>query len=582
MNGLAADSPLTNAQKSMLVMEMVERTSSLFYPFGILLHVNGKPFINGAPEMVKAMFDCGVPRIRVMKCGRQVGKSTTQSAEAQAYSAALPYFNTLFVTPQYIMTNRFSKNYYQPMLEKSPIAELVLDRSCDRNEMQRTMNNGSITHFSYAGDAADRVRGIPGDKVIVDEAQDVSRAIVDELYQVTGASQYRLLNLSGTPKTLDGTLEWYWQKSSRSEWIIKCPHAGCHFENIPSIDHHALKMIGDHTLICARCGKPITADSGRWVPSSPGKMADSVGWHIPQIILPRHYANPSNWGIIVRAMKGEIAPHLFWNEIMGESFDLGAKLITLPELQAASTLERSFEWRKAAKGLSQYTVRICGVDWGGRGSDDVSRTKICVIGLTPEGVCETIYADDLSRMPGPDAEVLQVVEVAKHLKCQFISHDTAGTAGTRDVMLIAAGWRPEGLLPMSYTAPWGASLITAHDANERSNRFFYSVNKAKAIAAVCSYVKYGFIKFPKWDIVERYATDFLALIEERTYNGRSGDQYIINRSADLCDDWVHALTFAVLGAYHMTGHYPSLSKAMLEKFGAYKGSPEEDEEVEKL
>ena len=137
---------------------------------------------------------------------------------------------------------------------------------------------------------------------------------------ISASKSYGLIAYAGTPKSLDNTIEKLWLDSSMSEWVIKCPHAGCGKWNIPALEHDLVKMIGPaHDgisekcpgVVCAVCQKPMNprpysqGGTGRWVHRHPEKRWSFAGYHVPQIIMPMHYADQEKWQKLIDKKNGK-------------------------------------------------------------------------------------------------------------------------------------------------------------------------------------------------------------------------------------------------------------------------------------
>jgi hypothetical protein len=183
-----------------------------------LLNLDGKPFSlkDHFPfEPIYKRF--GIPRFMIMKCGRQVSKSTSLATEGILQSAVNSHFKTLYVTPLYEQIRRFSSNYVRKFINDSPVRQALIGEAAAagaQNVLQRTFSNGSIMFFTFCFLDADRVRGIPADKLAIDEVQDINWDFLEILKHCLSASEYGLQQFSGTPKTKDNTIERLWQQSS--------------------------------------------------------------------------------------------------------------------------------------------------------------------------------------------------------------------------------------------------------------------------------------------------------------------------------------------------------------------------------
>ena len=344
----------------------------------LLFSLKGKPYSLDNYFPFEPFFRTRIPRATLLKTGRQVSKSTSLAAQGISTAISMPYFSTLYVTPLYEMIRRFSHNYVREFIESSPSKELLVSEDLAQNVLQRQFNNGSNMYFSYAFLDAERTRGIPADKNAIDEVQDIQYDFLQIIHETLSGSPYAVKAYSGTPKTLDNTMEKLWQDSSQAEWIIKCHHSGCNYWNVPSLSHDLLKMLGPwHEeisekipgVVCAKCRKHLNPRSGRWVHAYPERRWSFSGYHIPQIILPMHYANPEKWDILIGKSQGRANTTFttFLNEVCGESYDEGSKLLSETDLKAAAVLPWPNDWRKAADQIGGYVRRVLAVDWGGGG-----------------------------------------------------------------------------------------------------------------------------------------------------------------------------------------------------------------------
>jgi hypothetical protein len=174
-----------------------------------LLSLNGKPFSLKDHFPFEPMYTrFGIPKKTVLKCGRQVSKSTTLAVQGIIQSAVKPFFKTLFVCPLFEQIRRFSSNYVRPFIQNSPVKSALIGETVAgaQNVLQRTMRNESIMFFTFCFLDAERVRGIPADKLAIDEVQDINWDFIGVLEHCLKASPYKFQQFSGTSKTEDNTL----------------------------------------------------------------------------------------------------------------------------------------------------------------------------------------------------------------------------------------------------------------------------------------------------------------------------------------------------------------------------------------
>jgi len=395
--------------------------------------------------------------------------------------------------------------------------------------------------------------------IAVHNCQDIDPAFIPEIEQTMGRSNWRITDLSGTPKTLDNTIEVEWCKSSMAEWHIPCD---CGYTNDPCIDGDGLKMIGDDTLICAKCMSPIDGTKGYWYHNKPEKRGEYVGYHVPQFILPFHYEDKRNWRKIVAAKQGAIPKRTFYNEVLGESCDIGAKLITETDLRRAATLPISMDINTSRQLIDGYMFRALGIDWGGRGEDTLSFTKLAITGMRPDGRVDLLYGETLGHLPEPGQEVARAMALFKAFSCHILAHDAGGTAGMRDTFMSHAGFNMQAVLPFSYVAAWTKEIVTFHETTETVRRPYYSIDKTKSLLLLIECIKNGYIHFPQWKSCSDLLIDILALIEEKIDSKRGADTYLVRKSANQCDDFAHALNFAAIASFHLNGKWPDLIESV--------------------
>lgn len=744
---------------------------STFLP--ILLQLDNKPYSLANHVMMEPLFSLNMPDQLVLKCGRQISKSSSFAATIVLHSIAIPGFDTLYVAPLQEHTRKFARNYLAPFLDTMTLQNLNTTGQ-SRAVLQRTLSNGSIIYCHYAYTSAERIRGVPVDKVVLDETvagtcrvdtysgpkfifqikvgdllasfdsrgnicwdEVVSQEyhgfracfrltlddgryveatseswirtnlgwmrvsqIIDYLYaeqqagveasrnnareqanvgtllsavpeqpqvgttqarhfevpdlirvrthahqeeeeqrlrgvlelfqyplqsglrlyrspvlsicdlntkdqirleaaeiisvEYTGfhhvydietrhnksflpngiavhncqmmdwdlmpiifetlsASRWFLKFYSGTPSTFDNTLERLWKQSSRAEWVIPC--RSCRHNNYATIEDGVLDMIQNEGLCCVKCRAILNPgdDSCHWVHRVPEKFRHFQGYHVPQVILPMHYANPAKWADLLRKFR-EYPKFRFVNEVLGESYDIGSRPITLTDIKNASDL-----WPNTiheARGHTGYYVqRILSVDWGGGGQSDISTTAIAIMGIKANKQIDVLYMERLERGLPQETEVQRVLELYKIFKCRKLVHDLAGARG-QDVLLIHAGLPKTDIIPMWYVGGMTNTISMHKDAPHRSD-VYYSLNKPTSIRLTCAAIRQRHIHFPSFDTSEPFTHDFLTFTEER----REGinDKFVIVPEGNEPDDFLDAVTYGAMALWFMTRSFPDFA-----------------------
>jgi len=535
-----------------------------------LLSLKGEPYtlIDHAP--FEPLFSLRIPRRMYYKCGRQVAKTTGMAAQAVLQTGTQSHFSMLFVAPRYEQIRRVSSNYVKPFIEDSLIYNLLQNRSVDNSVLQKTFLNGSRMYFSFAFLDADRIRGLSVDAINYDEIQDIDIDFVPVIREAMSASTYMIERFFGTPKTLDNTLQALWDESSQAEWLIKC---GCGHDNIPAQDYDLLKMIGPCGPICARCGKALDAREGRWVHAIPEQRSEDAGYHIPQIVLPMHYEDPTRPGqkptepsdkwiqlLHKRDGRGGYSTAKFLNEVLGEACDIGQKLISLSDVRQASVLNKN-EWRAALDRIGEYSVRAIGVDWGGGGAEGISTTTIVAVGLNMRtGKTECFYAERLNMAFDTILESQRCLAIFKAFQAHIFCHDYGGAGAIREAMLLQAGLPLEMVIPFMYVRASHKKMIELQKPTGFRQRTYFTLDKARSLVLMAQCLRSKQILLPEFQSSESITRDLLALIEERMEARGRADIFLVTRSSSQTDDFAHALNYACMGLWHSQNRYPDLSR----------------------
>jgi len=555
----------------------------------LLLRLKGRPYRLDDYFPFEPFFRTRLPRSVLLKTGRQVSKSTSLAAQGVVFSNSVPYFSTLYVTPLFEMVRRFSHNYVRQFIEDSPVRRLFVGARTMNSVLQRTFLNGSAMYFSYAFLDAERTRGIPADKNVVDEVQDMNYDFLQIIHETLSGSPYNLRQYAGTPKSLDNTVEKLWQDSSQAEWVIRCRHAGCRHWNVPAAEWDLLDMIGPwHRdisercpgVICARCRRPLDPRTGRWVHRFPERRWTQAGYHVPQIIMPMHYASQEKWDVLVGKMNGRggTSPTTFFNEVCGESHDYGAKLVTLTELRAACVLPWRCDAEEARRHVDRYVHRVLAVDWGGGGGtvrsaaarsgeqkrERTSFTVLAVLGFTPDGKVDVVWGHRSNRTHDWEHEAGLCLKALRDFRCSHLVHDYSGAGAGRLVLLLQAGLPAANVINIRYQG-FGRSIMNWHPATADHPYDWYAVDKSRSLVTTCLCIKYGLLRFFSYDYASAddpgLVHDFLSLVEEKVDSRAGSDTYVIVRNPNKPDDFAHAVNMGCCALWWMTRRWPNIAEA---------------------
>jgi len=447
----------------------------------------------------------------------------------------------------------------KPLIQESPLRDSITSVDGDNNMLLRTFFNGSAHFFSYAFLSAERIRGISTAAVVVDEIQDMNFDFLPVIEEtMSGHVEHNSLAFTGTPKSLDNTIEALWQDSSMAEQAIKCE--ACNYWNIASVAQDLLKMIGKNTCICASCGKPLNCYSAVYIHAVPDRRPDFSGYHASQVTHPYHCTYPHKWKTLLHKM--ENYPDVkFKNECLGESCDNATRLITINDLVGATAPERTNTVRSALQKRPLLTTVAMGVDWGGGGDTSSSYTAVAIVGSRPgSDSVETIYLEKFNRSMSVEEEVANILALYKKFNPQFLAHDYGGAGAIREAMLLQAGVSPNKIIPYSYVMAPSKSVIR-YVKSQEGYRKSYNMDKPRSLAILCTMIKAKKIILPEWETSKECLGDFLNLVEDYQERPRGSSVFIISKIAGRPDDICHALNYAASCIWYSQQRYPDMVKA---------------------
>lgn len=400
----------------------------------------------------------------------------------------------------------------------------------------------------------------------VHNCQDMDWDFLPIIAETLSASKWGLHQFSGTPKSFDNTIQALWEECSQAEWVIRCE--ACNHYNIPNVEFDAFNMIGPVTnvakygtgLICAKCGRPIDSRRGFWLHAYPDRFTQFVGYHVPQIIMPMHYAHEKKW-VELLFKRDQRSSAVFLNECLGESCDVGLKLITLNELKSACVLHPN-EWHLARNVpfTERYIQRILGIDWGGGGEDEVSYTTLAVLGLRPDQRLEAVYLERMHAASSDVEEIRRILEVFNVFQCHYLAHDFAGAGSVHETLLIQAGFPVEKIIPFNYMKVSAKPMIYVHGTKD-SARHYYVLDKARSLLLLCTLLKTHHLLLPGYESSQDLVSDFLNIYKETQELGHHGSVLQIKRMPKKPDDIVHAVNYAACAHFHTTQRYPDIARS---------------------
>lgn len=457
------------------------------------------------------------------------------------------------------------------------------DRRCgDAGSDQRTCEAAEIVAIEWVGQQ--RVYDIEtevyhsffANGVAVSNCQDLDPAFLPIIDSCLSHWHQPVTFKSGTSKTKDTTLYMAFEESSQGIWHVRCPRFPCDRDNICCVEGgHLLDMIGPYRsdiseqnpgLVCSKCRKPLNPRSGRWVHRRPELMDYRFGIHVPQPIVPIHYAVKEKWRTLLDKMagRGSYTTGKFYNEVLGEAYDVAYKLFSIDDLKAAAQGIGPNEPDRAKARANRYVFVVLGVDWGGGGDDGVSRTKIAAAGMRPDGIAEVFYGAQFPPTMDSLTDARDVLAAAKLCKAKIIAHDYNGVGLPAEAAMTHFGWSPAQLAPMYYMANLSGDMVSFNQPAGNRARGFYVMDKGKTFKFLSMAVKALKVRFFDYDTANRDSpgllNDFLCLVEN-LIEGTSRNTYTVRRrNKSDSDDFANAVNYATAALWEFTQTWPDLTQ----------------------
>lgn len=387
-----------------------------FLPY--LFRLRGKPYSLKDRELFNVMYDNEYVPETVFMSARQLGKSLNLSRSEVLDAISVPELQLLYVAPLQSQTQRYSTLYLNEAIQSCELARQLQAKSLEgmlsdskivTQIGHQSFANGSGIQLTYAKTSPDRARGIFADRIDFDEIQDQLVDNIPIIAESLTASKWGIRKYTGTAKTIDNTIEHFWQLSSKCEWVMKCEHCGAW--NIPNMEGRILDMIQADGVHCVYCGGRLNTRLGEWVPEHPDRMHDFRGYHVPQIVMPAIAEDPESWSKIVRKVLRQPLS-IFLQESLGISHSVGSRLITEADIRKQCVLPSTEELKQWKK---RYAHVVAGVDWGG--AEQSSFTVLVVVGIRSDGRIDVLWA---KRYIGfdPDDQFIDIAQTFRFYGCE--------------------------------------------------------------------------------------------------------------------------------------------------------------------
>ena len=503
------------------------------------------PFSFTGREYLVPIYDTPHPRTLLM-FARQSEKSTTLGNKILALSCLRHHFKSLFVSPSQQQTEVFSRDKLSSPLNLSEDLRTFLDKNANNVLFKRFITDSSVT-LRYAFLHADRTRGIPADALFLDEIQDILTDVIPIIEECMSHSPYQLMTYSGTPKSLDNTIAYYWNTfSTQNEWMIPCDRCGG--ADYRHWDVIGYDNIGPNGLICSRCKRDIdprhpeaqwvSQRSARWLQTPDGIPFE--GYRIPQILT-----NWVNWPKILDK-KSRYGKAQFYNEVLALPYDSGDKPIKRETLAEQCG---SISFADSVNFAGRSTLYM-GIDWGGttnagggeegsvRKSAPASSYTVVSIGGYLGGKFQYIY---FKRFEGEEAVMDNmlpvIIQLVDRYKISIIGTDYGGGLHPNDRLIRQFGIRRVARY----------QYVNTRKIYFNKDLHHWMVNRTEALMALINAInRKDEIRFPTFGDWEfPFAQDLLSVFTE--YNS-SNTQMIITKAPGSSDDTMHSMMYCWLAS----------------------------------
>lgn len=494
------------------------------------IKVDGKDFKGecgfDAWPYLKAVYD-DPSQFRIMKCSRQVAKSTTLGNLILIYSAAIPGFRSLYVAPRNEQMQTFSFDRLSTVIRQSPLLSKLTSHTLTNKVTEKSFINSSVVRLRSAYLRPDRVRGIPSRMIAIDEFQDFQVEHIPVILECAATfPSNKIVIYSGTPLTLDNAIQFYWERySTMCEWMTKCPFCG-YWNGVK------LENLGVDGYICSKCTNSLEVRSGQWVKGR--KKAQYSGFHINQIMSP---FVQKDWKAITQKYETYKQAE-FMNEVMGESFDSGVRPITREQLISCCKNHVIDE-----NHHPEYNdkMMVAGCDWG----TGVDSFTFLVIAQIIDDKFKIVY---FKKYKGMDAEQDKMLAHMTNMMIRYSVKKIGADHGLGYYYnhRLAKEFGPEKVIPMYYSD--GAKRKMKWD----KNNYMATINKTSVLEDVFQLLKKKDVMLPKEESCEELLEDILAEFIEEDHKV---SRLRYRRTAERPDDGLHALTYAILAAQFIKPRY---------------------------
>jgi len=495
--------------------------------------INGQPFSFDERRHLVRVYDTEAKEM-VLKCGRQVEKSTTGSISLALFEAMHPATSSIYVAPLRSQANFFSRQRFHPIVRDlhGPMANRLVRDSHQHSVEYRTYKGDRYIVFVHGQDKGNAVRGYSSDYLVMDELQSHDADAIPVVEETQSHSAYKRRLYAGTPLSNQNALEHYWRRSNQCEWFVRCSSCGMY------------QVMGEQNIqkdavVCCRCGKPLNRTAGAWVAAN--QDSRMLGFRISQLMVP--------WVTPEELYKKMVTypRHQFYNEVLGLSYD--SAMVPFP---MSSFIPPRVDYAMECLDTLEHTPwnlgeTFAGVDWG---TGSPAKTVLTIGGYTEEGVLRILkikYFLSVEEM-NMDRQVDMIAEMLKRYRVRQCFVDYG--AGLVQATKLRSAFGNQVMM---------VQYVNTTNANRRgkpwkinSDAGIIQIRKAHLLTDLQIAHDHCLIRYPgaSGADLDRLKTDMSnEYVEYRKYAGSSASEEIyFDHPAGSTDDGLHSLAYMWLAA----------------------------------
>lgn len=381
--------------------------------------LEGKPFrLTEGRNYLRPIYNADMPRVLLMT-GRQVEKSTTVSIKISNNVLLRNFSRSLYVAPLNEQVKTFSRGRMDKLFrysQKDLIRKRYMRSELTNQVFHKEFTNGSEIYFRNCYEEADNIRGLSIDDIFIDEVQDILVDALPVIMETQARSKNKHFFMTGTPKSLSNTIQKQWEKSSRGEWVIKCPK--CNTHQVLGVPNVTPKGFICRAPRCHQSLPDIARAMGKWEHVKP--EAELKGYRITQMMVPD--IDPKS---LYQKIE-EYPKNRLYNEVLGRSFEKADKPFSESLLRSITQDDLAMYPRAMDEFANQST--FLGIDWGEgekHGSQGTGYTVLAVCAMNAEGKMQLLFAKRFERGDelDPDFQLQYILNVVQSYRVATVVAD---------------------------------------------------------------------------------------------------------------------------------------------------------------